>query len=560
MIRGPSPSSRLRMTVLTLLAVAPAAFGATIPSALTGRILSEGKPVRGATVTATSNVLQEPRVSRTGSYGTYWLAALPPGVYEVTFSAKGKQTITRRATIELGRVSRADAVLEPSEDEETVTSTAKTVSVEDTTAVTTHFSDWLLDRMPVPRDLFLPENIASGPPFYVTSLDGSIEIEPYTFFGEEVIEQDTLIRAAAPVDHEMSLGQIFVTRTRSGSNEFSFSLRDNIPTEDGVEHHFEGTAGGRIVRDRLWFFGAGWSDGWLGKLSAQLGTAHNLTGLWTDARNILALQYTGSLSPRLTAEATASRAKQSLRLDRDQLFAKVTYVLPAATGDHVLTAGGATEKNAVFVNDRWSYGRWIVDAGVRKQTIDHFDNTLPRVAVVYDLLGNGRHAIHATFTRYAPPQTGVYTESTAGYVSALGSSGAFRIDAIHTSTDSYDRLRFEADAAYRLFDRLEAGGNATYFAYDEISYYLSRLTANGWLTVEVPIGSQALSVTLLERYRADYDDASGSNYSTDLALRYRLPLGPTALTLAGDLTNVFNDTTPNKQTPRSLRLWVRLRL
>ena len=69
-----------------------------------------------------------------------------------------------------------------------------------------------------------------------------------------------------------------------------------------------------------------------------------------------------------------------------------------------------------------------------------------------------------------------------------------------------------------------------------------------------------MSATILQRYRADYDDVPGTNYSTDLALRYRLPLGPTALTLAADLTNVFNDTTPDKQTPRSLRLWVRLRL
>lgn len=58
--------------------------------------------------------------------------------------------------------------------------------------------------------------------------------------------------------------------TKSGGNEFSGSLRDSLfrdvwqePTlktffrDDTLVHTYEATLGGRIIRDRLWFFLAG---------------------------------------------------------------------------------------------------------------------------------------------------------------------------------------------------------------------------------------------------------------------------------------------------------------
>jgi len=598
------------LTLLLLLLLAPATFGATITSALTGRIMSEGKPVAGATVTATSSALQHPRVSRTGSYGTYWLAAMPPGVYEVTFAAKGKQTMTRRATIELGRIARADAVLEPSEDEENVTSTAKTVSAGDTTAITTYFSDWLLDRLPTRRDPIAAGAIAAGTLNIFPVIDGSIDIDSSLLFGEEMLEQITVFRGAVPIEQHRSIGGTVDVQTRSGSNDHFFSLRDSITSASwiegapygggsGLDHFVEAAGGGRFVRDRLWFFGSAWSGddafspgdsrGFAVKLTSQIGASHNLIGTYVDAdresdliqgrieKSLLALQYTGALSPRLTVEGTLSRTSDAahffgegvrVRDDRDSLSAKATYVLPTWAGDHVLTAGGTIastdfaggtyDEDVIFVNDRWSYSRWIIEAGVRRQTFG--DHTLPRAALVYDLRGNRRHAAIATFTRYSDPELGyVLTENTIGYAAALGSSGSFRADVIRAESNAIERVSLQLDGSYRLFDRLETGANYTAALRDELNPR-PRHTANGWITVDIPLGERVLGVTFLQRYQSRFRESGESTASTDLALRYRTPLGRTMLTLAADVTNVFNDSDMFRHLPRALRLWARVSL
>src|ERR1041384_856611 len=107
-----------RFLIALLLLVATPLSAAVSTSALTGRVTSGGKAVANATITATSATLQHERVTTTGPSGTYWLGALPPGDYEVTFASKGLQTLTRSAVVALARVARADAQLEPSEDEE----------------------------------------------------------------------------------------------------------------------------------------------------------------------------------------------------------------------------------------------------------------------------------------------------------------------------------------------------------------------------------------------------------------------------------------------------------
>ncbi len=594
-----------------LVLIAPASLASTITTALTGRISSGGKPVSGATVVLTSTALQHQRITRTGSYGTYWLAALPPGVYDVTFSASGLQTMTRRATIELGRVARADAVLEPSEDEEHVTSTAKTISVGDTTAITTHFSDWLLDRLPMPRNPLFTGTLVAGPSGTFMEIDSTAPLTHGPLPGEESIDQATAFRAGFPLENDVSLYPLVAARTRSGTDAWHFTLRDSITSlgwvsgldqyDDGTAHLVEGSAGGRLIRDRLWLFAEGWSgeeatiagdgDGYLLKLIAQIGASHNVVGTYIDLRqdydvlsgqfnrHILALHYTGALSPRLTIEAAGNRVQERVYIrsrtspfDRETVFAKLTYVLPTSHGDHVLTAGGSSYdvvedygftaygEDSLFVNDRWTAGRWIIEAGVRTaRGLGHAGELDPRLAVVYDLRGDGRHAVHATVRRptyeYGGPR-----EYTLGYVAALGSSGALRADAIHTWTSLGSAVRIDLDTSFRLFDRLEAGANASHYFHDDVHYNPVGDSANAWLSVDLPFGERSASATILQRYRTSERGYEGSITSTDVGLRYRMPVGSTTLTLATDVTNAFNVINEFRQFPRALRIWLRLSL
>lgn len=511
----------------------------------------------------------------------YWIGALPPGAYEVTFSRPGLSALSRPALVQLGRVARADAALEPSDDEESVTSTARTVSVGDTTAISTHFTAAQLDRMPVVRDPYGAAELAPGRASLArdAGVDDVPLLYPY-FLGEEIASEVTVFRGGLGAEVDSASESLIAMRTRSGSEELTVSLRDTL---SGGEHLLESASGGRIVPQRLWFFGAGWAGdsdyrflrrarGVSGKLTAQAGSAHNVVVHHIDAqtRGVLgdintsatSLRYTAAAGARTTIEAMAARSTwdyaPSIAEPVTIYAAKAAYV----AGDHVLSGGvsqwnhdvDAADRSSLFVNDRWSAGRWVVQAGLRYD-LEADDALAPRAGITYDLRGNGRHALVATYGEYAVSNSGSEVTSI-GYVAALGQSGTARIDLQRRNDD--DRARVDSvsiDARYRLFDRFEVGGN--YHHARERSDFLSPLpfddVANAWFGMQIPVGGHELSATVLQHYAAH---ASASHSPTDFALRYNFPIGRLGLTLAGDVTNAFS--TDDPAIPRRTRVWARL--
>jgi Carboxypeptidase regulatory-like domain len=590
-------------------------------SAITGRVIAGDAAAAGVTVTASSVVLQHPRTTISGPRGTYWLGDLPPGTYEVTFTRAGLTSLTRRAVVELGRVARADAALEPSEDEESVTSTATQTSVADTTAVTSHFDDATLDRFPG-RDYtasVTPDPYSGG----VTELDGAPAFLVGVAVPEESIEQVTVIRGAAPVEYESYGGKLAVIRTRSGREQLFVSLRDTIsssdwnsggpsfPTEDGVQNFLDAHAGGRILPERLWFFGGLWGGddatrfrrderGAQLKLDAQLGAAHHLGARYIVAENrtgvggiaeawTAALHYSGAFGPRYTTETLVSRHTAALGFgpppggpipvgprDRaDFLTSRASYVLPARHGDHVLTAGlsawsgEAFEAHSFFLGDRWSSSRWVVNAGVRYDDVPFRGGGLtPRIAATYDLRGDGRRAISASFGDYAfgiasaPP----VRIASLGYAAAIGNSGQMRVDVFRRG-DDFDTgtTSLQLDARYRLFDRFELGATYTYTRLDDsfITPVQPDHVANAWAGLQLPIGAHEFGVTVLQRYFRFYNPGPGgidedTAFPTDVALRYAMPLSRFGLTFAVDAVNVFESAEPSLV--RTVRFWTRLRM
>jgi len=92
------------LAVITLLAASSFASAQGVQSGtIRGTLLdTQGLPVPGATVTATSTALQGPRTAVTDSTGSYTLAALPPGNYDVKYELAGFGTVTRRNVVSLG--------------------------------------------------------------------------------------------------------------------------------------------------------------------------------------------------------------------------------------------------------------------------------------------------------------------------------------------------------------------------------------------------------------------------------------------------------------------------
>lgn len=589
-------ATRNAVTALFLLLLALPAHAALTTSSLTGRIAVTGGPAANVTVTATSSALQHPRTTITNARGVYFLDALPPGEYDVTFSRAGLTTLTRRAVVQLGRVARADAVLEPSEDEESVTSTATTPSAADTTAVTTHFDDRTLEFLPRRREVFPITEIAPRVLSPVTPLVDDVFIDHPNLIGEESIEQMTVVREAVPADLP---GKIIAARTRSGGEQFFLSLRDTLTNKawiddryrafsqpDGTQHHLEAAGGGRIVPGRLWFFAGAWlgeqvdvarndARGALIKLTASPAAAHTVTAAYVDAQSSFStfpppdsttavwLRYTGVAGPRFASEVLASRGENDegflAATHSNVVHLRGSYVL----GDHVIAAG-ASHTNfphrdfwTLFASDRWSTARWTVHAGLRHESL--FEATLPRVAVAYDLRGDARRALTASYGEYREFADAVRI-ATLGYAMTLGATGSVRFDLVRRHQEQRDIDEAVIDARYRLFDRFEVGGNYSW-ARDVLE---TDHIANAWIGVELPLFGHEFGVTYVQRLaagkfaigRPERDAAAPA----DLALRYTIPVARTRVTLALDSVNVFGTEPVRARGPRATRLWVRLRL
>lgn len=590
---------RHALAALWMFLLAASAVASTTTSAITGRVTISDAPASGVTVTATSAALMRPRTTVTSARGTYWLGELPPGLYDVTFSHPGTTTLTRRAKVELARVAHADAKLEPNADEESVTSTATTMNVADTTAITSHFDDAMLDRFPLGR-MHTPTVAPGDQPL------GFLDDIPQLFaldVGEDPIEQTTVIRGAAGIEDDTSDGTLIVTRTRHGGEQLALSLRDTISSgawiEDtpffprrgsGIEHLVEASAGGRILPERLWFFGAGWSGddaffdvrnvhGFEARLDGQATSSANFTAVYIDKHlapvesvdvhnSAASVGFTGVLDPRFTTTASFSRTKFDygddlplLRFSTDRIAGRASYALPATSGDHVITAGITAwdgeqgDAKAVYLSDRWSMSKWTLNAGARYDDGLTDDTIAPRVALTYDLHGDGARAISASYGEYAElfqPTRGQRI-ATLGFASLIGNSGSARIDVLHRDSAFVEANEVQLETRYRLFDRFEAG--ATYAYRDHpgggtIAIDTARSEGNAWIGAELPIGEQEIGVTILQRYSDDIR----RELPTDIALRYSLPF-LRGLVFAVDATNIGAE----GDIARTFRAWIRVR-
>lgn len=128
--------------VMSLFACAnhAAAGQAQIAGSIVGRVTDEsGAVLPGVTVTATSPALQLPQVTDvTDGQGDFRLTPLPIGTYEVTYTLTGFQTVRREGLrLTAGFIARVDVVLKVGAIEESVTvSATPTVDVQSTGSVT----------------------------------------------------------------------------------------------------------------------------------------------------------------------------------------------------------------------------------------------------------------------------------------------------------------------------------------------------------------------------------------------------------------------------------------
>jgi outer membrane receptor protein involved in Fe transport len=283
--------------VVALLAVHTTA--AQVPTGtISGRVLDQsGQAVPGVTVTASSPVLQGTRDAVTTGSGDYLLPLLPPGTYSVRFELAGFESVTRTVAVAATQTVSADITLAVARLAETVTVTASASPFVETAQVATSVKQDLVSTLPTSRSLvasvLLAPNVKSSGPGGTSGGDGALMIsgamsfdsvymingvavtenlrgQPFNLFIEDALQETTVSTAGVSAEYGRFGGGLVNAVTKSGGNRFSGSFRNSFNNDswrtttpfketklDKTIPTYEYTAGGPVVRDRLWFFTAG---------------------------------------------------------------------------------------------------------------------------------------------------------------------------------------------------------------------------------------------------------------------------------------------------------------
>jgi hypothetical protein len=289
------------LSVLALLApISFAAAQGVQTGTITGTVQSaDGLSLPGVTVTASSPVLQGQRSATTDLNGVYFIKGLPAGVYSVTFDMPSFKSVKKdNVDLNVGSTVDVPQTLALAGVTETVNVTAETPKPTALSVPTLSqaYTKAQLDPLPVGR---VPNQIADLAPGLTsnTSNAGQLAISGATSFDnvfmmngvdindnlfgtannlfiEDAIEQTNILTGGISAEYGRFSGGVVNVITKSGGNTFGGSFRENfnnpkwldetprqkaanISNPDLLSKSYEGTFGGPIARDRLWFFSAG---------------------------------------------------------------------------------------------------------------------------------------------------------------------------------------------------------------------------------------------------------------------------------------------------------------
>jgi len=335
---------RIAPLIAALLLIAVPAMGQGTTGSLNGSATQEGTPLPGVTVTITSPAMQGTRVTVTNVNGDYNFPALNPGDYTVKFEMQGMGRVKKRTKAGFGKTERVNAAMQLSVIAESIVVTASAPAVLETTEVQSNYDSKVIENLPMGRTLnasvLLAPGVSGNVPGATTGGQGvvigggygydslflingavtneNVRGQTATLFIEDAIQETTVMTGSISAEYGRFTGGVVSAITKSGGNDFSGSFRDSFTnpswtattplggakSDSTLVEVYEATLGGRIIRDRLWFFAAGRSaevtnvrsyaastdtfetldtdDRWEGKLTGQITQKHSLVASYLD--------------------------------------------------------------------------------------------------------------------------------------------------------------------------------------------------------------------------------------------------------------------------------------
>lgn len=301
----------LTVLVFCLAAGVPPAAAQT-PTGVIGGLVRDpsGQPVPGVTIVCNSpSLIQKDLSTVSNEQGYYRLTLLPPGTYSVRYELTGFQTVLREELIvNAGQTTNIDVAMNVAAVQESVTVVGESPTVDPTSAKLgfTTTGD-LVANVPTRRDFSalmatipgvegglsntstagnFPRLVVLGAGTMANSftfdganvLDAGISSDQTAKFSYDIVEEVQVLKAAKPAEIGFAQGGSFQIVTKSGGNEFhgeangyfrDDALQSTNVTEElrraGVTstsnkviqgYDISASPGGRIVRDKLWWYGS----------------------------------------------------------------------------------------------------------------------------------------------------------------------------------------------------------------------------------------------------------------------------------------------------------------
>ncbi len=474
---------------LAAAAAGPVLAQGTQTGSLTGTVASsDGAPLPGVTVTARSPALVGQRTTTTTANGDYIVKGLPAGTYQVTFELSGFASIEKTASVALGATMSVSATLGLAKVQENVTVFAEAPSVVSVTQTGATFGAQQIDTLATGRNLSqitelapgLTDNTPNGGQVTIAGgfaydnlflIDG-VDVTDSTFgtpndvFIEDAIEETQVLTAGVSAEYGRFGGGAINAVTKKGGNKLSGSFRTDftnaswrlqtpfekekdIKRESNLNEVYQGTLGGPIVKDRLWFFAAGRSEQrarqdtfpfsgvpftderddkrFQGKLTGQIAPNHTLSATYTKnstkdsapsfdfsiapstndvlkyPQSLFVANYNGVLRPNLFAEVQYSQSKLAFR-DANGTDTNVV------TGSPIFTFG-----NSAAVPAGQHYNAPYFDYGTDPQ--DRYNRQVTGNLSYFLSTGSlGRHDLKVGFEYYRNTFKGGNSQSPTNYV------------------------------------------------------------------------------------------------------------------------------------------------
>ncbi|HJQ38570.1 MAG TPA: TonB-dependent receptor [Thermoanaerobaculia bacterium] len=517
------------MVVLFTFLLATAAFG-QVTGTLVGNATTDGAGLPGVTVTITSPALQGSRTTTTGDGGAYTFPSVPPGEYTVVFELSGMANQTRKVLVPLAGTGRADADMKVTAVTEAITVTATAPAVLETTEMARNFTDKQVALLPVRRNITDTVALApgvnnngarnnftiSGSPSYDNlflvngvTVNENLRGQPHDLFIEDAIQETTVLTGAISAEYGRFSGGVVSTLTKSGGNEFTGSFRDSISNADWIKltpietaahpdkmiSVYEGTLGGFVMKDRIWFFGAGRKTSgapavginptkttaaspnglssptitsfqntidqkrWEGKLTAQVAPQHSLIASYLDVKTI---ETNNFFAPIYDPESIVPTRETPNKLATASYSGVIT--------SNLLVEAQWSQKDFAFVGSGGRFtdqirGTWIADSqarfnapvfcGVCTNEERNNDSWLGKATYFFNTTSMGTHSIVGGGEKYHETRLVNNYQSASQY--QITSTGT----AIQLGTTVYPRFDRGSTLTWRPILQLSSGSDLT---------------------------------------------------------------------------------------------------